>query len=105
MATKISRTSDLSGEDNATVVRFGFDDSLYEIDLTTDEVAQFTELLSTYIDKARNVGTMTNDIPLPDNVTPAEVRRWARANGYPSIGDRGKLSEGAKRAYLDAHQQ
>ncbi|WP_260405831.1 histone-like nucleoid-structuring protein Lsr2 [Microbacterium sp. G2-8] len=38
-----------------------------------------------------------------ENPDPADVRRWARANGY-EIGDRGRVAHDIRMAYVEAHR-
>ena len=40
---------------------------------------------------------------VPDDVDSHLVRAWARENGWPQLGDRGRMPQAAIDAYLEAH--
>jgi len=40
---------------------------------------------------------------VPDGINSKQVRAWARSNGWPNLGDRGRLPQDAIDQYLQAH--
>lgn len=90
--TNISFVDDLTGEEAAETVSFGIDSHAYEIDLTTEHAAELRELLSRYIQAARQT-TKRRSAPRPQTTPdydPAAVRNWARTQGF-QLADRGRI--------------
>jgi hypothetical protein len=40
---------------------------------------------------------------VPDGIDSKQVRAWARVNGWPMLGDRGRLPQDAIDQYLQVH--
>lgn len=51
--TVVTTHSDLSGEPDAVTVRFAFEDTKWEIDLSKDEREDLVRAIAPYTDKAR----------------------------------------------------
>ena len=95
--------SDISGDEiaeNSSSLRFAFDGTSYEIDLTDDERAKFEEALSPYVAAARKSGTATrrqktSSTGGPD---PKAVRAWAIEKNI-DVPSRGRIPASVLEAY------
>ena len=104
--------SDLSGEElgeEGETVIFGWKGSKYEVDLSTDEAAEFGDLLQPYLKAGRKVsggtrrtGTSNGTRQRGRERTKA-IREWARENGHPVSG-RGRISAEVVAAYESAQK-
>ncbi len=106
--------SDLSGEaqDVATVI-FGVNGTQYELELTGKEREQFEKALEPYVAVARktagrgvrrnggNGSASSSSTSKRDDL--AAIRSWARENGHPDLGDRGRIPNKIVEAYDAAH--
>lgn len=115
---------DIHGGLAAETVRFGVDGTAYEIDLSAVYAAELRQVLAPFVAAARPIsvargtaspqpsragvvavgtpasrGTSQRDTGQPDTGDPAEMREWARANGFP-VGERGRISQEAREAFL-----
>ena len=94
---------DLDGNDADETVTFGIDGVNYEIDLSTAHATKLRETLTTYVDAARRVGGRRRSGPKAGgNTAAAEIRAWARENGW-DVPDRGRVSAEVREAYATAH--
>jgi hypothetical protein len=106
MATRtlVTVLSDLSGESDASTVRFAIQDSAYEIDLTKAEATELFRVLDPYVKKARKVSGRAG-AGVSSNSTRVgvytRVKDWGRANGF-SVNDRGRPSKVLVDAYQSA---
>jgi hypothetical protein len=101
MATRtlVTVLSDLSGEDEASTVRFSVQGSSYEIDLTKDEATELFRALDPYVKKARKVSRRARAAGTPPTSgVYGRVRAWARANGR-TVAERGRPSRELVQAY------
>ena len=95
MAQKIQTLfiDDLDGSAAEGTVRFGLDDTQYEIDLNAGHAKELRDALARYVDAARRVGSSARR---PARRGPAgdlnavEVREWAKAQGI-EVKDRGRV--------------
>jgi hypothetical protein len=95
MAQKVTveLEDDLDGGPADETVRFGFDGSDYEIDLSKTNAAKFRSQLEPYIEHARKAGRGQRRRAAR---TPASrqhsgaVRTWARQQGI-AVSDRGRI--------------
>ena len=99
---------DIDGSDATETVTFGLDGSTYEIDLNEKNAAALREALAPYIGHARRSGGARKAggrraaAPAASGPTAAEVREWARENGW-DVPDRGRVSAEVRSAYDAAH--
>lgn len=84
-------------EDELHVVRFSLNGTDYVLDLSEKNATKFLELLEPYLKVAR-----TAPVDQLANVNPADIRRWAQANGHP-IANRGKIPFSIIEQYRAAH--
>lgn len=99
---------DLDGSEANETVKFGLDGSDYEIDLSNDNAAKLREALAVYVGHARRTGgrrrsTGGGSAAGRDSSGPsaAEIRAWARENGY-DVPERGRVSSEVREAFLAA---
>ncbi len=98
---------DIDGSDAEETVTFALDGSQYEIDLSGDNAERLREALAPFIGHARRVGGRRRTGGRPAarasaEASPAEIREWARANGY-DVPSRGRVSAEVREAYAAAH--
>ncbi len=99
---------DIDGSDATETVAFGLDGSTYEIDLNEKNAAALREALAPYVGHARRSGGTRKAggrraaAPAASGPTAAEVREWARQNGW-DVPDRGRVSAEVRSAYDAAH--
>jgi len=95
-------TDDLDGTEATQTVKFGWLGADYEIDLNDKNFAALEKAVSKYVAagrktaggaKPKGVKRQTPEVDL------ADVRSWARSNGY-DVSDRGRVSS----AILDAYR-
>lgn len=124
MAQKVQviLVDDLDGGDAEETVSFSLDGVNYEIDLSTDNATAMREALAAYVASARRVsgritggrggggasrarrssggGESTGGGRRGGKT--AEMREWARANGYP-VNERGRIPGPVVEAYEKAN--
>jgi len=85
---------DIDGGKAEGTVRFALDGTDFEIDLSTAHSDELRNALATYISHARKVGSTARRARTRraggDVVNTAQVRTWARENGF-DIKDRGRV--------------
>lgn len=112
MAQKITTTlvDDLTGETiedgSGKTVQFGFDGSIYEIDLTDENAGKLREAIADYVAAARKTSgrsarTRTSSSGRTDPDELAKIREWAAANGH-EVAARGRISQAVRDAYAAA---
>lgn len=101
---------DIDGGDAEETVAFGLDGTDYEIDLSANNAAGLREALAQYVGSARKAKGRRNSSRSTSgrgrrsggSPAPAEIRTWARENGY-TLSDRGRVPAEVRDAYLAAH--
>lgn len=100
---------DIDGSDADETVAFGVDGAQYEIDLSAENAAKLREALALYVahgrrtgGKRRGSGRVAVKSAADGSASPAEIRAWARENGY-EVPDRGRVSAEVREAYAAAH--
>lgn len=118
MAQKIhvELVDDIDGSPAAETVTFGLDGTSFQIDLSEGNATALREALAPYIGHARRGSGgsggsgsggrrrsgATSASSGKSGVPAAEIRQWARANGW-DVPDRGRVSAEVRQAYADAH--
>lgn len=120
--TTVVLTDDLTGDDeNVGNVEFALDGVTYEIDLGERNSANLRAVLADYVRAARRVprqqarnghaaarnGAGQPRPPDPNRPGPAradreqnrQMREWGRRNGWPQLGDRGRVPYALEEAY------
>ena len=94
---------DLDGSDAEETVTFGLDGATYEIDLNSTNAAKLRDAVTPYVGHARRVGGRRGARKAASNgPSAAEIRAWARSNGY-DVPDRGRVSAEVRSAYEAAN--
>ena len=99
---------DLDGSEASETVKFGLDGADYEIDLSADNAAKLREAMALYLGHARRTGGRRRSSGQPaaardaGGPTAAEIRAWARENGW-DVPERGRVSSEVREAFLAAH--
>jgi nucleoid-associated protein Lsr2 len=92
---------DIDGGDATETLHFGLDGVGYEIDLSDKNATKLRDSLAKYIASARRTsGARTRRSSRRNTAGPttAQVREWARAQGY-DVSDRGRISAEVREAY------
>lgn len=107
MAQKVSIVliDDIDGGDADETVSFALDGTSYEIDLASANAARLREALAPYVGHARKVGGGRRAGAKKSGASGGtrEVREWARSNGWPDLGDRGRVPADVQTAYDATH--
>lgn len=102
MAQKVVREfiDDIDGSAAERTFTFAVDGTVYEIELSSANIAEFQSAIGGFIESARKVKAMSNG-QRQRGASPTDlrerrerlnqVREWARKNGY-SVSDRGRVS-------------
>lgn len=101
---KIILVDDLDAGSADETVRFGLDGSQYEIDLSTDNAKNLRAALKPFLDAGRKVGGRTGrprSAGSARNNEAAQIREWARNNGY-TVSERGRVNSEIIEAYRAA---
>ena len=101
---------DLDGGEASETVEFGLDGTSYEIDLSEDNAKKLRDTLAPYIGEGRRLGARRRSGRGRAAARPAgagtgsaaEIREWARSNGF-NVPDRGRVSAEVRKAYETAH--
>jgi len=95
---------DIDGGDATETVLFGVDGINYEIDLSDKNAAKLRDSLAKYIASARRSSPRARRTSRrgTSGPTTAQVRDWARSNGY-QVSDRGRISAEIRAAYEAAN--
>ena len=96
---------DMDGGTADVTVSFALDGKAYEIDLSNDNAERLREALQPYVSAARPAAgaprTTRRSSSKALGESPAEVREWARANGY-QVNERGRIPANILAAYRAA---
>ena len=102
MAQKVVREfiDDIDGSAAERTFTFAVDGTAYEIDLSSENIAEFKSAIGGFIESARKVKNTSNGRRQPGTSTTSlpkrrghlnEAREWARKNGY-NVSGRGRVS-------------
>lgn len=103
---KIILIDDLDGGEADETVRFGLDGVQYEIDLSSTHAEELRSALSTYVSAARRESQpkqRQSAPPASRNQEAAQIREWAKANGY-NVSSRGRVNSEIIEAYRAAQR-
>jgi len=101
---KVSLVDDIDGSEADETVEYSLDGKGYAIDLNTENAKELRASLAGFIESSRPRGkvllgrfTQVKAARLPSET--AEIRTWARSNGFPQLKDRGRVPAAAMEAY------
>lgn len=106
--TQVILEDDVDGGEADETVTFSLDGVTYEIDLSQKNAETLRDAFAVWVGHARRVGGRSGSRrsaakkPAASGSTPADVRIWARENGY-EVSDRGRVPAGVQQAFADAH--
>jgi uncharacterized membrane protein len=107
--TQVLLIDDLDGSSADETLWFGLDGSSYEIDLSAENASVLRAALADYVANGRkisggrgNVRRRASGSSRNSSLDTADVRAWARANGY-SVNDRGRIALEIVEAYRAAN--
>lgn len=107
--TQVVLIDDIDGGRADETVTFSLDGVSYEIDLSDEHAAELREAFKPYVAGARRTGGRAvvrragrRRAASGDGSRTAQVREWARAQGY-TVSDRGRISREVSEAYGRAH--
>ncbi|MDN4611067.1 histone-like nucleoid-structuring protein Lsr2 [Arthrobacter burdickii] len=106
---QVQLVDDLNGEEAQETVRFGFEGTEYEIDLTTENAEKLRSTLSEYVEKGRKSnggkrsqgGTKSTSRNKRQNTQ--EIRQWAQDHGY-NPSSRGRINQTIVDAYNEYNE-
>ena len=101
MARRTIIVDDIDGSEDAREVTFSLDGDTWRIDLSERNRQRLREALGEFIESAVKVsGTRASraSSTAAPAVDLADVREWARANGY-EVSDRGRIPKHVMEAY------
>ncbi|HSV41671.1 MAG TPA: Lsr2 family protein, partial [Nocardioidaceae bacterium] len=98
---------DIDGSDADETLMFALDGTEYEIDLSSVNAAKLRDSIALYVGHARRTGGRRKrgagrGSAKAVDATPAEIREWARNNGW-DVPDRGRVASEVREAYEAAH--
>ncbi len=96
----VALEDDLDGGPAEETMRFGPDDTDYEIDLNAKNARAFRKKLAPFIEHARKPGRRTGRTAAGRQRS-AEVRAWAKAHGI-AVSARGRIPAGVLQQYQAA---
>ena len=104
---------DIDGSPAERTFTFAVDGTNYEIDLSAENIAEFTSAIGGFIESARKVkGSKNSDARRTRSTGPESgrqsreqtqaVREWARQHGH-HISNRGRIPASIQQAFAQAH--
>jgi hypothetical protein len=94
---------DIDGSPAEETVSFALDGKEYEIDLNAKNAAKLRDAVAPFVGHARRAaGRRRGRGSGAAGPSPADIRAWARDNGF-DVPDRGRVSSEVREAYLAAH--
>ena len=96
---------DIDESDAEETVTFGLDGKDYAIDLNAKNARSLRDALAPYLAHARPIngrGSRRSASKAAGGVAPAEIRAWARDNGF-DVPERGRVAAEVREAYAAAH--
>jgi len=102
--TQILYVDDIDGSEAVGTVRFGFDGSYYEIDLSKKHADQLAKAIEPFVAAARKVPSSRRAVrgSRPARHDQSDVRAWARSQGL-KVSDRGRIPADVLARYESAH--
>src|SRR5690242_9718987 len=106
--TTVEFIDDIDGTTAERTFTFAVDGVNYEIDLSTNNIAQFKQAIGGYIESARKTKPGRSRRagaarPQVDREQTTAIRQWARQNGY-TVNDRGCIPLKVQEALAQTHQ-
>lgn len=106
--TTVSLIDDLDGSKADRTVAFGWEGKSYEIDLSKRNAAALEKAITSYLAVARRAGVVAPRTAPRRAATAgvsnsAVIRDWARQNGFPNLGDRGRIPAAVEEAFATAN--
>jgi len=108
----IQVTDDIDGEPDASTYTFGYNGTMYEIDLSETHSVQLQEFLAPFVAAGRRLQNGNGKAKTPRQRrggpgSPAEIRQWWLDNpdGLPGWSSRGAIPAHVLRAWEQRHQQ
>jgi Lsr2 len=97
-------TDDIDGSEAQGTVRFGYDGSDYEIDLSKKNADKLAKALAPFIEAGRRVPARRagRGARHASRHNQSDVREWARAQGI-KVSDRGRIPADVMTQYQAAH--
>ncbi len=103
---KIILVDDVDGGSADETVRFGLDGVSYEIDLSANNASELRSAMERFVGHARKTsagrGAPRSKSAGGRNQDSAQIRQWARDNGY-AVNSRGRIQAEIQEAYLKAN--
>lgn len=113
MAASVIRTCDVAGEATPAVAthKFSIEGQPYVLDLGEDAEKDFDQFVTYWLNYAnpdnsvkpakasKSRGASSSKAPTGNT---AVLRAWAKANGWPDLGTRGRIPQEAKDSYAAA---
>jgi hypothetical protein len=105
---KVQLVDDLNGEEAQETIRFGFEGTEYEIDLTAENAEKLRSVMSEYVEKGRKAsgGKRSQGSPKTSSRNKredtAQIRQWAQENGH-NPSSRGRINQSIIDAYNEAN--
>ncbi|MHA7280177.1 histone-like nucleoid-structuring protein Lsr2 [Arthrobacter sp. MDT2-2] len=106
---KIILIDDIDGNEADETVRFGLDGVQYEIDLSEEHASELRSALAEYVGAARRSNSSKQQRPTTPSPSPsrnqeaAQIREWAKENGY-NVSSRGRVNSEIVEAYRAAQR-
>jgi len=115
MAQRVIREfiDDIDGSVAERTFTFAVDGAQYEIDLSSENIKEFTDAVAGFVESARRMSTSVPgkrgrkssgavSAPSRSREQTQAVREWARQNGW-NVSDRGRIPTEVQRAFDHAH--
>jgi hypothetical protein len=104
--TIVRLVDDLTGADADETVKFAYEGTAYTIDLSTTNAAKLRKIIAPYADAGARVRAPQRKPsgPTATRAGRAQVRAWARRNGWPNLGERGRIPDDAVEQYIAARR-
>jgi hypothetical protein len=100
----VALEDDLDGGPAAETVRFAYEGTDYEIDLSTKNVAAFQRQLAPFIEHARRAGRAASRRPrrtAASRQRSGDIRAWAKEHGI-ALSERGRIPANVVEQYQAA---
>lgn len=103
--TIVKLVDDLDGKTADETVEFSYEGVEYTIDLSAGNAKKMRDALGPFADGGRRVPKQQRRPgPLATPEGRAQVRSWARKNGWPELGGRGRIPDVVAESYLAARR-